>query len=871
MVALSFNASDHPPPPGYISLTFGRYRNEYRWTDKRLLTFEQLANLLSHATVGEKDGPCYTPATFSGTARKQDQATRIDIAVLDADCGHSFEEIRKAVSEKGWCAIIHSTHSHETDKTTIAADACDKWMAEQGVSDVSAYMLSKKGYLPHILVGAQIVNEIRNSNTREYVVKHQPCPKFRIILMLQEPWIAAEFPNQTEANKAWKERTLALAHALGLHHDQSCVDTSRLYYLPRHKAGAPFVHTVINGEDCPLWTLPDPAKAPPAAAPLFDAPQHKPQLVQPDHLTFSGPDGQQINLTAWAARYAGRFEITKALRARSPHQMASRVNGVKQHICCPHADSHFTGGNDKTGTFVVNSSQIGQAELGSLQSGFAIHCSHNGCAGRDRLSFLQKMLADKWLSITDLTNPEFLTPEAPLVDFSALVDPSKSGERKGNIAPHLYAHLPGVMKEIHGWMVATSPKPQPALCLGATLSFMAAAVGRKVQLQHWGTRPNVYILGVAHSGAGKERPLSACKQMAKSAGLFEKLIGVEEVASDAGIISAVLKQPSQVMLLDEVSFLISAANNQRSGSHLVNVISTLLKLYSSSHTTFKSKSYADLDKVSYVDQPCVSLYGCSTPKGLFSALTSKDITNGLLSRGVLFDAGDNDPRGQPPSQAPVPANIVDWLRSWDQVPLNPNPLAMDGGAPVLEPITVLMTQEAMDLSEAFEDEMHALKIKARERGMDALYVRARENALKFALIRACAPPAVWSNAAAFIDRSNLKVDAECMRWAIELSRATVLAMEQAAKDGIVDSQFELRVKNFRDMIKNAGTKGVTFREMGRQSAGRLPQRERDDIIRLLSEAKDIFFVDNVNEGKTRGGVKRQAFVYKKFIKDADED
>jgi hypothetical protein len=59
--------------------------------------------------------------------------------------------------------------------------------------------------------------------------------------------------------------------------------------------------------------------------------------------------------------------------------------------------------------------------------------------------------------------------------------------------------------------------------------------------------------------------------------------------------------------------------------------------------------------------------------------------------------------------------------------------------------------------------------------------------------------------------------------------------------------------------------------MGRQSAGRLPQRERDDIIRLLSESKDIFFVDNVNEGKTRGGSKRQAFVHKKFIKDADED
>src|SRR6185437_2888829 len=79
----------------------------------------------------------------------------------------------------------------------------------------------------------------------------------------------------------------------------------------------------------------------------------------------------------------------------------------------------------------------------------------------------------------------------------------------GNIAPELYDDLPGVMKEMHTWMRTTSPKPQPALCLGATLAFMAAAIGRKVQLQHWGVRPNVYVLAIAHSGAGKERPLSA--------------------------------------------------------------------------------------------------------------------------------------------------------------------------------------------------------------------------------------------------------------------------------------------------------------------------------------------------------------------------
>ena len=68
-----------------------------------------------------------------------------------------------------------------------------------------------------------------------------------------------------------------------------------------------------------------------------------------------------------------------------------------------------------------------------------------------------------------------------------------------------------------------------------------------------------------------------------------------------------------------------------------------------------------------------------------------------------------------------------------------------------------------------------------------------ENALKFALIRACSPVAVKSEMGPVIDCSNLKVDAESMRWAIALSRATVLAMEQAAKDEIAHSPFALRV------------------------------------------------------------------------------
>jgi len=879
MVALHFDAASVAPAPR-LSVTFGRTRSEFRWSDRREMPFGDFADLLSRAEIGGKDGPCYTPAVFVGHARRMDQAARIDIAALDADCGHNLDEIRAAISHHGWAAVVHSTYSHLADQTIIAADACDRWLASHGGQTVANYMLAKKGYLPRVITDARIAEETGSGATRNYVVRHAPCPKFRIVLPLERPWIAAEYDSQALANATWKERIGALASALGLHHDQSCVDTSRLFYLPRRREGQIFVHEVIQGRNCPLWSLPGAVTATAAApSPLVAASAAAPSDVPPGpvshRLLFQGDDGQSIDLTQWAARFAARFEIVTALRARAPQLIGSRRSGVKQHIRCPSAADHITDANDQTGSFAVNASQLAQAGLPSITSGFVIHCMHNGCSGNDRLDHLKQLLCDGALSVRDLTAPAFLAPEAPLVDASALIAGGpvvRQGvaEKAGNIPCELYAELPGVMGEIHNFINATSPKPQPALNLGATLAFMAAAIGRRVQLQHWGVRPNIYVIGIAHSGAGKERALSAIKQMAQSAGLFSKLIGVEEVASDAGIIASVMLQPNQIMLLDEVGFLISAANNQKAGVHIVNVISTLLKLYSSSHTKFKGKSYADVDKVETVDQPCVSLYGCSTPAGLFAALSSKDVTNGLLSRVVLFDGGDHDPLGQPAAPRSVPETVLRWLRAWDEVSPIPNPVHREGGEPVVAPLTVPMAPEAMAVAEAFEIEMHAAKVKARSRGTDALYVRARENALKFALIRACAPHAVTSDAGFVVDRSALQVDGDTMRWAIALSRATIDGMEAGVREEIADTGFEVKLKNLRHFIRKAGPTGATLRDISRSAAGRLPQKEREDVLSSLCNAGEVFYVANVHAGKFCRP--RPAYVHSDFIQEAgDED
>jgi hypothetical protein len=413
-------------------------------------------------------------------------------------------------------------------------------------------------------------------------------------------------------------------------------------------------------------------------------------------------------------------------------------------------------------------------------------------------------------------------------------------------------------------MTATAVKPQPALALGSLLAFFGAAIGRKAELAGVKVRANIYALGVAHSGAGKERLLSSVKDTASAAGLYDRLIGIEEVASDAGIVNAIIKQPNQVMLLDEISYLIGATHNTRAGLHIVNVTSTLLKLYSSSRTRFKGKSYADTDKIQSVDQPCVSIFGCSTPAGLFSALSSKDVSNGLLSRFVLFDAGSNDPIGTEPADIPPPKIVIDWLRAWDERPENENPIEMVGMQPVIRPLQVIMTEEAKNISQAFEVEMHSKKIIAREGGTDALYVRARENALKFALVAACSFPPIDVEGVPTIDQTRLIVTADIMRWACELSRVTITAMEKGAREEMADSQFQQKMVALRRDIEKAGAKGLTQYELRKLPSGKMPDRELREVMQALCDSGDVTYTQDVNKGKTRGGRPRAAFIHKSF-------
>jgi len=386
--------------------TFGHY-TQTSWTDVRSLIWPELTALLTTHAVGPKEGTCIVPAVFRGTRRQKGDAEQIDVAFLDSDTGHSLADITTAIAGRGWAAIISSSHSHLTRRTLVKRGNWDKFVARNGDMDnTPAAFLARKGYQPEVTVDAAIVEK-----TDEHVIiAHQPCPKFRIILPLQRPWLARGHDSQRAANHAWKERVEALASALGLNHDQSCTDTSRLFYLPRRTGDGPPPETaVLMGSPCDIFALPPASTAKASrssrrreSASLGGAGhKHRVGDSQADDADaeFADPlTGKVVNLRHWA-REAGRtFELRTVLQRRRPDLFTHKISdGGKHHIRCVNEDEHTQGGPDGA-TFVVNASE-------SANAGFVYHCRHGHCDGQDRLFFLRRMLEQGWLSVEDLIDP----------------------------------------------------------------------------------------------------------------------------------------------------------------------------------------------------------------------------------------------------------------------------------------------------------------------------------------------------------------------------------------------------------------------------------------------------------------------------------
>jgi hypothetical protein len=360
----------------------------------------------------------------------------------------------------------------------------------------------------------------------------------------------------------------------------------------------------------------------------------------------------------------------------------------------------------------------------------------------------------------------------------------------GPFPDHLL-RVPGFIELVVAHNLATATRPQPVLALAAAICLQAVLAARKVRDER-GNRTNLYCVGVAPSGAGKDNARKVNKNILFAADMVEHE-GNEDLASDAGLVTAVEAQPAILFQIDEFGRFLRTIGDPKKAPHLFNVLTALMKLYSSADTVFRGKAYADKKRNKVVDQPCVSVYGTTVPEHFFESLTADSLSDGFIARLLVFEAAET-PARQRARATGVPDVIkqaAEWWGSFDA------------------------------LAAMVDAELG----KPDETGR-SLWARAEEKACRLALIYACSANA-----------QKPVIDEGAARWACELSSYLTRRMLYIAHEWVADGVFDARQKRVVRVVRKAGGK-ISRSELCRKTQW-LTQRERQEVIDNLLETQQL--------------------------------
>lgn len=328
------------------------------------------------------------------------------------------------------------------------------------------------------------------------------------------------------------------------------------------------------------------------------------------------------------------------------------------------------------------------------------------------------------------------------------VDPEPRQSDPGPLPPHLL-EVPGLIRQVIQYNLSTADRRQPELALAAAIAMMGTITGRKV-CDSRDTRTNVYCVGLCESGGGKNNALKVNRRILRAANLGD-FVRFEDPASSTGMINAVAASPSMLLQLDELGRFLATLKDPRSAPYLFEIVTVWMKLFSVANDVYTGKAYADSKKDKQIVQPNLCIYGTTVRQSFLESLTTESLTNGLVSRLLVFEATHDRPELQesvctdPPSEELL--NEVGWWRDY-----NPGG-NLSGMNP--QPRKISDTAETKLFFRQLED-YYTEQVEKDKQG-SILWTRATEKARKLALIYQCSA-----------DRHSETLSIEACKWAGEL-------------------------------------------------------------------------------------------------------
>ena len=387
----------------------------------------------------------------------------------------------------------------------------------------------------------------------------------------------------------------------------------------------------------------------------------------------------------------------------------------------------------------------------------------------------------------------------------------------------------GVLKELLDFMLSTAIQPQPFLSVGNALSALGAVMAHRFRSET-NLRTNLYVVGIAESGSGKNHSREIINQAFHAASLHEHL-GGNRIASGAGLLRAIHRKAGSLFQLDEFGmFLQAAADRKRFPRYITEILDLMTEIHSAAGTIYLGAEYAGIERQD-INQPCLCVYGTTTPVVFWSALKSANVADGSLARFLILRTLEDYPeRNRHIGSRELPASLLSALeylsKSGGKGEGNLMGLTKDGTT-AITPSVVPMAQEAAklfdDLSLQVTDQLRQHKGSA----YSPILARVWEHAAKVAMIRAVA---------ANPDNPVIR-DVDAL-WGIGLVRHSVASLIREVEQHVADNMVEQNHKRILELIRKAGPAGITKSSLCLQTRS-IPRREREEIIADLLESGSI--------------------------------
>lgn len=413
--------------------------------------------------------------------------------------------------------------------------------------------------------------------------------------------------------------------------------------------------------------------------------------------------------------------------------------------------------------------------------------------------------------VTTTANPERgATPGYS--EPSATADPG--------LLPDEAFRIPGFISEVMDHSLATAPYPNTVMAFAGALALLSVLTGRKVR-DPGDNRTNLYLLALAHSAAGKDRPRKVNIEILTKIGMQGNIGG--RFASGEGLQDALFEEPCILFQTDEIDGMLQSINKSKDARH-ENIMGSLLELYSSANSSYPMRRKAGVNVPGTIDQPHLVILGTAIPNHYYAALSNRMLTNGFFARMLVVECGTRS-LGQEPTIKAIPNRIMETATWW--ATFRPGNGSSYDWQPV--PKTISLTNEALKVLADTRVEADTEYSSAEHSG-DAVgttvWGRVNENTRKLALLYAAS-------------ENHIKpmITKEGAEWATRVVLKLTRRMLAMAKANVAENQFDsICLKTLKNLRESPGGELPHSVLLKRMKVG---AKEFCDVITTLEQRGDV--------------------------------